>query len=103
MSEEQRDKFSALVEQWSKYKTLEQTDFARLELLACCLTELEKLQRFVNKSSPTYKVRGKSGDVYSKTRPEYQQLQDLRQRVGVLIDRLQQNSTNDDGFDFIAD
>jgi predicted PhzF superfamily epimerase YddE/YHI9 len=103
MNDVQRKKFDSLCERWSTYKTLEQTDFARLELLACCQVELEKLQSFINENSPTYVVRAKSGDYFTRARPEYQQLQELRQRVGVLIDRLQQNATTTDEFEFVAD
>jgi hypothetical protein len=103
MSPEQRAKYDELVNDWSRYKELKQTDLARIEIMACVAVELNKLQVFINASGPTYKVVGKSGDVYSRTRPEYSQLQELRQRMSVLIDRLQENATTDFGFDFVTD
>lgn len=103
MTEEQREKFSSLCRDWGESKDLKPADLQRIEIMACVAIEIEKLQAFVNLHSPTYQVIGKSGDRYSRARPEFQQLQELRQRMSVLIDRLQENSSNDSGFDFITD
>lgn len=103
MSEEQRGKYEDLRNRWGEMKDLKESDLARIELMACIGVEMEKLQAFINKHSPTYQVVGKSGDRYSRARPEFQQLQELRQRMSVLIDRLQENSADESGFDFVAD
>lgn len=55
-----------------------------LELLACTLVEARDLQRFTNEHGTTYDVVGRSGDVYTKHRPQHQQLQDARQRAAQL-------------------
>jgi hypothetical protein len=61
----------------------------QLEILACALEELRDLQAYVNKHGTTYEVVGKSGDIYSKHRPEHQQLTEARQRVAQLARSLE--------------
>ena len=104
MTKTQQKKYEMLVEKWSKFKDLDVSDELRLEVMACVLVEMEKLQQFVNENSPTYTHRAKSGDIISRTRPEYQQLQECRQRLGVLVDKMnsQTSSTHDDIGEFIA-
>ena len=70
--------------------------FAMLEV------ELHKLQTFINEHGPTYVVQGRSGDSYSRARPEYQQLQDCRHRYAQLLDRLDAQTSHQDRDDFIA-
>lgn len=77
-------------------------DKQRLEVLACVLDEMRKLQNFINEHGPTYQNVGKSGDTYSRARPEYQQLQELRQRHSVLCDKLQGEKRTDSVDAFIA-
>lgn len=77
-------------------------DKQRLEVLACVLDEMRKLQTFINEHGPTYQVVGKSGDTYSRARPEYQQLQEVRQRHSVLLDKLQGDKPTDSVDAFIA-
>jgi len=88
MNDAQRAQLAELVAKWSAYKTLKVDDYVRLELLACVLVEVSQLQAYVNTNGTTYQVVGKSGDTYSRARPEYQQLQELRQRASVIIDKL---------------
>ena len=88
MNDAQRAQLAELVAKWSAYKTLKVDDYVRLELLACVLVEVSQLQAYVNINGTTYQVVGKSGDTYSRARPEYQQLQELRQRASVIIDKL---------------
>jgi hypothetical protein len=63
---------------------LSPSDQISIELLACTLVEARELQAFANQHGTTYEVIGKSGDVYTKHRPEHQQLQDARQRAAQL-------------------
>jgi len=104
MSDAQKEKFDELKSRWEQYKSLDVSDEMRLEVMACVLIELERLQRYVNQHGPTYKVVGKSGDVYSRARPEYQQLQECRQRLGVLVDKMtaQTGGAYDGADDFVA-
>ena len=104
MSDAQQEKYDALKLRWSEYKVLDVADEMRLEVMACVMIELERLQRYVNQHGPTYKVVGKSGDMYSRARPEYQQLQECRQRIGVLVDKMtsQTNGAYEGTDDFIA-
>jgi hypothetical protein len=64
-------------------------ELIQLELLASLLDELRTLQKFVNKHGTTYEVIGKSGDIYSKHRPEHQQLNEARQKVAQLARSIQ--------------
>lgn len=69
-------------------------ELIQLELLASLLDELRTLQKFVNKHGTTYEVIGKSGDIYSKHRPEHQQLNEARQRVAQLARSIHGVSSN---------
>jgi hypothetical protein len=72
-------------------------------MAACVEIELGKLQQFINEHGPTYLVRGKSGDTYTRARPEYQQLQEARQRLSVLVDKLTSKGPSERSTDaFIA-
>lgn len=92
MDNQQRERYAELIAKWSNFKGLSEPDYARIEMMACVTIEIERLQEFVNKNGTTYEVTGKSGDVYSRARPEYQQLQELRQRLGVLVDKMTKNA-----------
>jgi len=104
MTKAQQKKYHELVEKWAKYKEIDVSDELRLEVMSCVIVEMEKLQEFVNANGPTYTHKAKSGDIISRARPEYQQLQECRQRVGVLVDKMNTttSSTHDDIGDFIA-
>lgn len=103
MDERQRVRHSELEKEWGDERNLNAADRARLRVLACIEVEMEKLQAFVNQHGPTYQVRGKSGDTYSRARPEYQQLQEARQRYSVMLDRLASGQISDDSADgFLA-
>jgi hypothetical protein len=103
MTADQLERFAELREEWTEIRSLDAGDLAILRMMACVETELAKLQRFINTHSPTYTVRGKSGDNYSRARPEYQQLQEARTRLCVLIDKITQRGSDlDHADDFIA-
>lgn len=104
MTKNQQKKYRELVTKWSKFKELDVSDELRLEVMACVIVEMEKLQEFVNVNGPTYTHKAKSGDIISRARPEYQQLQECRQRLGVLVDKMNSttSSTHDDIGDFVA-
>lgn len=88
MSDKQRARYTELLAKWSNFKNLGEPDYARIEVMACVTVEIEELQAFVNQHGTTYQVTAKSGDVMSRARPEYQQLQELRQRLGVILDKM---------------
>ena len=89
MNDAQRAQLAELVAKWSAYKTLKVDDYVRLELLACVLVEVSQLQAYVNTNGTTYQVVGKSGDTYSRARPEWQQLKEARMRKQALVARLE--------------
>ena len=102
MDDVQAEIFKGLKKAFSELRELTAIDIQRLEVLACVLDEMRKFQTFINEHGPTYQVIGKSGDTYSRARPEYQQLQELRQRHGVLCDKLQGDKRTDSVDAFIA-
>ena len=71
-----------------------------LYTLACVEAEEQQLQDFCNTNGTCYQVTGKSGDVYSRMRPEWQQLKEARMRKQAIIARLEswigEAETNDD-------
>ena len=60
-----------------------------IRTLACVEVEEETLQAFCNEHGTCYQVTGKSGDVYSRARPEWQQLKEARMRKQALVARLE--------------
>ena len=104
MSAVQGDRYRELCVEWSETRELKAGDRQLLGMMACVETELAKLQQFVNQHGPTYTVRTKGGDPMSRARPEYQQLQETRQRLSVLIDKMTNRgeSTEGDADGFIA-
>lgn len=59
-----------------------------VRLTAAVLVEVEALQAFCDQHGTTYEVVGRSGDVYTKHRPEHQQLNDARTRLLALLREL---------------
>ena len=57
--------------------------------LACVEVEEEMLQSVISKYGTTYTVTGKSGDQYMRSRPEWQQLRDNRQRKTSIVRSLE--------------
>jgi hypothetical protein len=92
MNEAQKVRYTQLVAQWQQYKSLNVDDYARIEMLACIMEEMRGLQKFVNRNGTTYEVVATSGDVQTRPRPEYQQLVDLRARMGVIMNALKKNA-----------
>jgi len=57
-------------------------------VLACVVCEVRALQAYVNAHGTTYEVLGKSGDLYSRARPEHQQLNEARTKAAQLTRQL---------------
>lgn len=90
--EEKKETYDKLLVEWSQFKRLEEPDFERLAIMSDVKLEISRLQQFVDEHGSTYLVEGKSGDKYYRQRPEYQQLQELRLRMDVLIDKMQKDA-----------
>lgn len=88
LSARQRRIWSELRDRYAASRLLDPTDDLRLEIMAATIDEIQTLQRFVNKHGTTYQVIGRSGDVYSKHRPEHQQLVEARHKLHVLAGAL---------------
>ena len=80
----QRRILDDLVTAYSAGQVLNPSDQIRLEMMAAVIHEIHVLQKFVNKHGTTYQVIGRSGDIYSKHRPEHQQLVEARHRLHIM-------------------
>ena len=63
--------------------------------LACVEAEEQQLQEFCDTNGTCYQVTGKSGDVYSRMRPEWQQLKEARMRKQAILQRLEKWAGDD--------
>jgi len=77
------------LEQYGANKTLTPGAKSLIYTLACVEWEEAHLQNFCNSEGTCYQVTGKSGDVYSRMRPEWQQLKEARMRKQAIIARLE--------------
>ena len=55
---------------------------------ACIYVEMRRLQAYVNKYGTTYEIVNKSGEVYTKHRPEHQQLTEARSKLLQMLKEL---------------
>ena len=81
MTPAQLDVLCELQQQLSAGRMLTHLENLMLPDMACMIDEMRTLQKYINANGTTYQVRGKSGDTYSRQRPEYQQLNDLRKEL----------------------
>jgi hypothetical protein len=77
------------LEQYGASKSLTPGAKSLIYTLACVEWEEAHLQNFCNSEGTCYQVTGKSGDVYSRMRPEWQQLKEARMRKQAIIARLE--------------
>jgi hypothetical protein len=74
-----------------------------ISTLACVIIEETDLQTFVNKNGTTYQVRGKSGDMYSRAWPEWQQLKETRLRKQALVQYIERKIAGTDDTDELTE
>jgi len=89
MTLEQTKKYNKLLNDYEKHGELTPWQCQLIFTLACVILEEEELQRYCDENGTCYQVTGKSGDVYSRMRPEWQQLKEARHRKQIIITRLQ--------------
>ena len=89
MTTEQLTRFHELQSAYGRVIDLTPGMESLLRTLACVEVEEETLQDFCNQNGTCYQVTGKSGDVYSRARPEWQQLKEARMRKQALVARLE--------------
>jgi hypothetical protein len=75
--------------QYGKGKTLTPGVQSLLYTLSCVEAEEFQLQNYCDIEGTCYVVTGKSGDLYSRMRPEWQQLKEARMRKQAIIARLE--------------
>ena len=75
--------------QYGATKTLTPGVQSMIYTLSCVEAEESILQLYCDVHGTCYQVTGKSGDVYSRARPEWQQLKEARMRKQAIIAHLE--------------
>ena len=89
MTANQTKKYNELLNQYEQRTDLTPGQCQLLYTLACVICEEAELQSYCNTNGTCYQVTGKSGDLYNKQRPEWQQLKEARHRKQIIITRLE--------------
>jgi len=89
MTVEQQEKLAYLLAQYQATTDLTPGQSELIRTLACVMCEEQQLQEYCNQNGTCYQVVGKSGDTYSRMRPEWQQLKEARHRKQIIITRLE--------------
>ena len=89
MTAQQSKKYNDLLNQYEKRVDLTPGQKDLLYTLACVIIEEKHLQDYCDEHGTCYQVIGKSGDTYSRMRPEWQQLKEARHRKQIIITRLE--------------
>jgi Ser/Thr protein kinase RdoA (MazF antagonist) len=89
MTVEQTKKYNELLNKYEQRSDLTPGQLELLFTLACVILEEQTLQRHCDQHGTCYQVIGRSGDTYSKQRPEWQQLKEARHRKQIIITRLE--------------
>jgi hypothetical protein len=74
-----------------------------IDTLACVIAEETTLQNYVNRHGTVYAVTGKSGDVYHRARPQWQQLREARMRKQAIITQLERMAAGTGEMDELAE
>ena len=89
MTELQQSIYDLKLLQYGAHKTLTPGVRSLIYTLSCVEAEEKTLQMYCDVHGTCYMVTGKSGDVYSRMRPEWQQLKEARMRKQAIIARLE--------------
>ena len=89
MNDAQFQRFTERVAEYSTRGDLTSGVKSLIQTLACVEVEEEFLQEYCNNEGTCYQVMGKSGDTYSRARPEWQQLKEARMRKQAMIATLE--------------
>jgi len=89
MTIEQTKKYNELLNKYEQRSDLTPGQLELLFTLACVILEEQTLQSHCDNHGTCYQVIGRSGDTYSKQRPEWQQLKEARHRKQIIITRLE--------------
>ncbi len=89
MTDLQQSIYDLKLLQYGAMKTLTPGVQAMIYTLSCVESEEHILQGYCDRNGTCYQVTGKSGDVYSRARPEWQQLKEARMRKQAIIAHLE--------------
>ena len=84
-----QERFDALAADYERRGIITPGIRSLIYTLACVEIEEEELQNYVRKNGTTYETTGHNGQLYSKQRPEWQQLRDNRQRKTAIVKSLE--------------
>lgn len=91
MNESQRERYEMRLAQYRAINDLTPGMESIIWTLACVEIEEQTLQQFCNDHGTTYDVQGVGGDIYSRARPQWQQLREARMRKQALVARIEQS------------
>ena len=89
MNDSQKERFEQRLAEYDKTTEITPGIRSLIYTLACVEVEEEELQNYVRKNGTTYETTGHNGQLYSKQRPEWQQLRDNRQRKTAIVKSLE--------------
>jgi hypothetical protein len=89
MTQAQEQKYAQRLAEYASFMDLTPGMQSMIWTLSCVEVEEQQLQEFVDIHGTCYQVVGKSGDTYSRARPEWQQLKEARMRKQALIARIE--------------
>ena len=95
MTDLQQAIYDLKILQYGSTKTLTPGVQAMIYTLSCVESEEQILQKYCDIHGTCYMVTGKSGDVYSRARPEWQQLKEARMRKQAILQRLEKWAGDD--------
>tara|TARA_R110000787_G_scaffold143331_2_gene256965 strand:- start:126 stop:491 length:366 start_codon:yes stop_codon:yes gene_type:complete len=95
MTDLQQSIYDLKLLQYGANKTLTPGVQSLIYTLSCVEAEEHQLQEYCDVNGTCYMVTGKSGDVYSRMRPEWQQLKEARMRKQAILQRLEKWAGDD--------
>jgi len=95
MTKKQTEIYDLKILQYGASKTLTPGVQSLIYTLSCVEAEEFLLQDICDTQGTCYHVTGKSGDVYSRMRPEWQQLKEARMRKQAILQRLEKWAGDD--------
>ena len=95
MTDLQQSIYDLKLLQYGANKTLTPGVQSLIYTLSCVEAEEHQLQCYCDIEGTCYQVTGKSGDVYSRMRPEWQQLKEARMRKQAILQRLEKWAGDD--------
>jgi P27 family predicted phage terminase small subunit len=88
MTDRHENKLAEITKRLDEAGLIQATDTELIDMAAATWCEVEDLQADVTANGYSYRVMGKSGDTYSRHRPEHQMLVEARKRLQSILNDL---------------